>query len=231
MGSGPAYHPGPGPGHDAMDDPVLSRRRLGEETASALPRHARSHVDTRGLLLPRTRPSHVKFAFTNYGVSVGLQAVNAMRERIVKLNAYFETYRSGDAYDREAITHVMACSSHFPRLSHARLQLICNAPAREREQGTIMQQHRQIRRVRAVRQRLYVRAYLLSFAPRARDRLSECARLCLALGHRLVLVLKEPRCAGSVDRIYGGSEYRSLNAKYDPGGEFPDLYDKCVLHR
>ncbi len=61
-------------------------------------------------------PGHaqVKFAFTNYGVSVGLQAVNAMRERIVKLNAYFETYRSGDAYDREAITHVMACSSHFP---------------------------------------------------------------------------------------------------------------------
>jgi hypothetical protein len=57
---------------------------------------------------------HVKFAFTNYGVSVGLQAVNAMPERIGKVNAYFETYRSGDAYDREAITHVMACSSHFP---------------------------------------------------------------------------------------------------------------------
>ena len=56
----------------------------------------------------------VKFAFTNYGVSVGLQAVNAMPERIRRLNAFFETYRSGDEYDREAITHVMACSSHFP---------------------------------------------------------------------------------------------------------------------
>ena len=56
----------------------------------------------------------VKFAFTNYGVSVGLQAVNAMPERIQRLNAFFETYRSGDEYDREAITHVMACSSHFP---------------------------------------------------------------------------------------------------------------------
>lgn len=56
----------------------------------------------------------VKFAFTNYGVSVGLQAVNAMPERIWRLNAFFETYRSGDEYDREAITHVMACSSHFP---------------------------------------------------------------------------------------------------------------------
>ena len=56
----------------------------------------------------------VKFAFTNYGVSVGLQAVNAMPDRVGRLNAFFETYRSGDNYDREAITHVMACSAHFP---------------------------------------------------------------------------------------------------------------------
>lgn len=56
----------------------------------------------------------VKFAFTNYGVSIGLQATNAMDERVGRLNAFFETYRSGDHYDREAITHVMACSSHFP---------------------------------------------------------------------------------------------------------------------
>ena len=56
----------------------------------------------------------VKFAFTNYGVSVGLQAVNAMPERVPTLNAFFEAYRSGDEYDRQAITHVMACSSHFP---------------------------------------------------------------------------------------------------------------------
>ncbi len=56
----------------------------------------------------------VRFAFTNYGVSVGLQAVGAMPRRVSSLNAYFETYRSGDQYDREAISHVMACSSHFP---------------------------------------------------------------------------------------------------------------------
>ena len=61
---------------------------------------------------PRAR--HVKFAFTNYGISIGLQAVNSMPERVTQLNAFFETYRSGDEYDREAITHVMACSSHFP---------------------------------------------------------------------------------------------------------------------
>ena len=57
---------------------------------------------------------HVKFAFTNYGVSVGLQAVEAMTERVPRLNTFFDHYRSGDEYDREAITHVMACNSHFP---------------------------------------------------------------------------------------------------------------------
>ena len=56
----------------------------------------------------------VMFAFTNYGVSVGLQAVNAMPQRVRSLNAYFETYRSADEYDRNSITHVMACTSHFP---------------------------------------------------------------------------------------------------------------------
>jgi hypothetical protein len=56
----------------------------------------------------------MRFAFTNYGVSVGLQAVNEMSERVHRLNTYFEAYRSGGEYDRDAITHVMACSSHFP---------------------------------------------------------------------------------------------------------------------
>lgn len=55
-----------------------------------------------------------KFAFTNYGVSIGLQAVAAMPERVTRLNDFFESYRSGDKYDRSAITHVMACNSHFP---------------------------------------------------------------------------------------------------------------------
>jgi hypothetical protein len=55
-----------------------------------------------------------RIAFTNYGVAVGLQAVQAMPERVRRLNDYFEAYRSGDEYDRDAITHVMACSAHFP---------------------------------------------------------------------------------------------------------------------
>lgn len=56
----------------------------------------------------------VKFAFTNYGVSLGLQAVGADPDRVAKLNAFFSTYKSADEYDLEAITHVMACTSYFP---------------------------------------------------------------------------------------------------------------------
>ena len=55
-----------------------------------------------------------KFAFTNFGVSIGLQAVGEMQDRVSKLNDYFETYHSGDEYDSAAITHVMACCSRLP---------------------------------------------------------------------------------------------------------------------
>ena len=37
-----------------------------------------------------------KFAFTNYGVSLGLQAANVWPERVHRLNAFFENWRSGD---------------------------------------------------------------------------------------------------------------------------------------
>lgn len=56
----------------------------------------------------------IRFAFTNYGISLGLQAQGVWPERVRALNAYFGEYRSGDAYDTEAITHVMACTSHLP---------------------------------------------------------------------------------------------------------------------
>jgi hypothetical protein len=57
-----------------------------------------------------------KFAFTNYGVSIGLQAVNEMPDRVDSLHQFFDRYRAGDAYDDAAITHVMACNAHFPGL-------------------------------------------------------------------------------------------------------------------
>jgi hypothetical protein len=58
----------------------------------------------------------VRFAFTNYGISLGLQSVGAMPDKVNDLNRYFETFRAGDEYDTAAITHVMACTSHFPGL-------------------------------------------------------------------------------------------------------------------
>ena len=58
--------------------------------------------------------SDVRFAFTNYGVALGLRAAGASPDRVDRLMTYFDTYRSGDNYDREAITHVMGCVARFP---------------------------------------------------------------------------------------------------------------------
>ncbi|XP_078611936.1 uncharacterized protein LOC144882189 [Branchiostoma floridae x Branchiostoma japonicum] len=61
-------------------------------------------------------PGHrgVKFAFTNFGVSLGLQAAGVWPERVEKLHGFFESYKSNDEYDTDAITHVMHCNSLFP---------------------------------------------------------------------------------------------------------------------
>jgi hypothetical protein len=84
------------------------------QTARSLAALDRMWVDPPGCFARSPRARGTKFAFTNYGVSVGLQAANARPERVDRLNAFFESYRSGDEYDTDAITHVMACSSHFP---------------------------------------------------------------------------------------------------------------------
>ena len=71
-------------------------------------------VDPPGYFARASHAPGVRIAFANYGVSIGLQAAEAWPERVDRLHAYFDTWRSGDEYDREAITHVMACSAHFP---------------------------------------------------------------------------------------------------------------------
>ncbi len=58
----------------------------------------------------------VKFAFTNYGVALGLEAVRTWPERVSGLIEFFDSYRSGDRYDQDAITHVMACTARLPGL-------------------------------------------------------------------------------------------------------------------
>jgi hypothetical protein len=74
----------------------------------------RMWIDPPGYFCREPRLRGMKFAFTNYGVSIGLQAVGAHPERVRALQRFFATYRSNDEYDRNAITHVMACSSLFP---------------------------------------------------------------------------------------------------------------------
>jgi hypothetical protein len=74
----------------------------------------RMWIDPPGYFCREPALPDVKFAFTNHGVSVGLQAVGAHLDRVRALQRFFATYRSHDEYDREAITHVMACSSLFP---------------------------------------------------------------------------------------------------------------------
>jgi hypothetical protein len=71
-------------------------------------------IDPPGYFCREPSFPRMKFAFTNYGVSIGLQAVGAQAARVERLSRYFQTYRSGDEYDANAITHVMGCCSGFP---------------------------------------------------------------------------------------------------------------------
>jgi hypothetical protein len=75
---------------------------------------ARLWTDPPGFFARASYAPQVKIAFANYGVSIGLQCWEQWPDRVERLNAFFDSYRSGDEYDREAITHVMACSSHLP---------------------------------------------------------------------------------------------------------------------
>jgi hypothetical protein len=70
--------------------------------------------DPPGFFSRSSRERDTRIAFANYGVALGLAAANVWPERVTKLNDYFDSYRSGDEYDREAITHVMACTAHLP---------------------------------------------------------------------------------------------------------------------
>ena len=75
---------------------------------------ARMWIDPPGYFCREPDLRTVKFAFTNYGVCLGLQAVGLGEDRVRAVNRFFDTYRSGDHYDMDAITHVMACTSRFP---------------------------------------------------------------------------------------------------------------------
>ncbi|MBY5359709.1 hypothetical protein HFO97_06895 [Rhizobium leguminosarum] len=86
------------------------------QTERSLAALDRLWIDPPGYYGRASYAPHVRIAFANYGASLGLQAVNQWPERVDRLNTYFDVYRSNDEYDREAITHVMACASHLPGL-------------------------------------------------------------------------------------------------------------------
>jgi hypothetical protein len=91
----------------------------GEIWASVLRERAlatldRMWIDPPGYFCRELRQPDIKFAFTNYGVSIGLQAVGVHPDRVAALQRFFATYRSNDEYDSNAITHVMACSALVP---------------------------------------------------------------------------------------------------------------------
>ena len=71
-------------------------------------------IDPPGYFCRQNGKPATKFAFTNYGVSLGLQAVGAGTGHVHSLHRFFNAYRAGDEYDEAAITHVMSCCSHFP---------------------------------------------------------------------------------------------------------------------
>lgn len=71
-------------------------------------------IDPPGFYCRHPGVRDTKFAFANYGVSLGLQAIGELPQNVERLYEFFRTYRSGDEYDTNAITHVMACTSHYP---------------------------------------------------------------------------------------------------------------------
>ena len=70
--------------------------------------------DQKGYFCRQPTWTETKFAFTNFGVSYGLQSVNLWPERVVMLNNFFKDYKSEDEYDMKSITHVMYLNSVIP---------------------------------------------------------------------------------------------------------------------
>jgi hypothetical protein len=71
-------------------------------------------IDPPGYFCRAPDQPETRFAFTNHGISVGLQAVGAWPQRVLALRSYFDSYRSHDRYDVDPITHVMACAARLP---------------------------------------------------------------------------------------------------------------------
>ena len=63
------------------------------QTARSLRMLEEMWIDPPGYFSRAPWPRETKFAFTNYGVSLGLQAADVWPERVKRLNAFFESWR------------------------------------------------------------------------------------------------------------------------------------------
>jgi hypothetical protein len=96
-----------------------ARRCRGDEWAGEHERRSLSVLDDlwrpeAGFFSRGPQEPDLRFAFTNYGVALGLRAVDRHLDRVDQVLSYFDGYRSGDHYDTEAITHVMGCVARLP---------------------------------------------------------------------------------------------------------------------
>jgi len=71
-------------------------------------------IDPPGYFCRGPGQRRVRFAFTNYGVALGLQSCGVSGGRVRRVLEYFDRYRSGDHDDQDAITHVMGCVARLP---------------------------------------------------------------------------------------------------------------------
>jgi hypothetical protein len=88
----------------------------GNQCKRAMAMLDRMWIEPPGYFCREPSQRETRFAFTNYGVALGLHAVRAWPDRVTRLNEYFDSYRSHDRYDFDAITHVMACTGRLPGL-------------------------------------------------------------------------------------------------------------------
>ena len=73
------------------------------------------HVDRAArLFLPPSGPAGGEVRLHQLRGFPGPPGGGGQPQRVRRLNDFFRSYQSGDEYDREAITHVMACTSWFP---------------------------------------------------------------------------------------------------------------------